>query len=47
MKVHFPTVAGLIVAEYEKGNGYCLTVPEGVEVQVARTEGIRFTIKHA
>jgi hypothetical protein len=47
MKVQFPTMAGPIVAEYEKVKGYCLTVPKGVDVQVARTEGIHFTIKHA
>jgi len=38
MKVIFPTVAGPISAEYDKVNGYRLTVPDGIEAEVCTDE---------
>ena len=47
MKVRFPTVAGPIVAEYEKAKGYRLIVPEGVDVKTAPSEAVHFMVTHA
>jgi hypothetical protein len=46
MKVRFPTVAGPIIAEYEKSKGYRLTVPKGVGVKTTPKEGITYSVVH-
>ena len=46
MKVRFPTVAGPISAEYDKVNGYRLTVPEGIGVEVCTDELMPVIVTH-
>lgn len=47
MKVRFPTVAGPILAEYEKSKGYRLVVPKGVGVKTTPQEGITYRVEQA
>jgi len=46
MKVRFPTVAGTIIAEYDKAQGYKLIVPSGMEVEVSCTERMPVIVTH-
>ncbi|MFZ2656315.1 MAG: family 78 glycoside hydrolase catalytic domain, partial [Victivallales bacterium] len=47
MRVRFPTVAGSIIAEYDKAKGYRLIVPRGVEVEANSAEWMPITVTYA
>lgn len=47
MKVRFPTVAGPVIAEYDKAKGYRLIVPKGVEVETKPAEWIPIIVTHS
>jgi hypothetical protein len=44
LALRFPTVAGPITADYDRAQGYRLTVPRGVKVETVPVAGLRYEV---